>query len=218
MMYAFTENFILPFSHDEVVHGKGSMPGKMPGDDWQKFANLRAMYGWQFTHPGKKLLFMGGEFGQWQEWNDADAMSWEQTPHQPHAGLMRLISDLNGLYRSRPALHVNDFDPAGFEWVDCNDSDHSVLSYLRKDNDGHQLLVVLNLTPVVRENYRIGVPYGGIYKELLNSDAEIYGGSNVGNSGQVTSEPIVFMGRPHSLELRLPPLSCLVFDKIGVTA
>ncbi|MDQ6950045.1 MAG: 1,4-alpha-glucan branching protein GlgB [Mariprofundales bacterium] len=215
MMYAFTENFILPFSHDEVVHGKGSMPGRMPGDDWQKFANLRALYGWQFTHPGKKLLFMGDEFGQWQEWDETESLAWEQTPHQPHAGMLRLITDLNRLYRERPALHVNDFDGAGFEWMDCNDADNSVLSYLRKDNDGHQLLVVLNLTPVVREGYRIGVPHTGEYGEIFNSDAEIYGGSNVGNGGQVHSEPIASMGRAQSLELRLPPLSCLILDKVG---
>jgi len=215
MMYAFTENFILPFSHDEIVHGKGSMPGKMPGDDWQKFANLRALYGWQFTHPGKKLLFMGDEFGQWTEWNENGQLSWEQTPHQPHAGLMRLITDLNHLYRHRPALHSNDFNGSGFEWVDCNDADHSVLSYLRKDNDGHQLLVVLNLTPVVREGYRLGVPQPGIYSEVLNSDSEVYGGSNVGNGGQVSSEAIGFMGRVQSIVLRLPPLSCLILDKTG---
>ncbi|MDX8413220.1 MAG: 1,4-alpha-glucan branching protein GlgB [Mariprofundales bacterium] len=213
MMYAFTENFILPFSHDEVVHGKGSMPGKMPGDDWQKFANLRVLYGWQFTHPGKKLLFMGGEFGQWSEWSEDSQLCWEQTPHQPHAGMLRLIADLNQLYRNRPALHSNDFNGEGFEWMDCNDADHSVLSYLRKDNDGHQLLVVLNLTPVVREGYRIGVPLDGVYNELFNSDSETYGGSNVGNGGQVSSEAIAFMGRQQSIVLRLPPLSCLILDK-----
>ncbi|RMH51509.1 MAG: 1,4-alpha-glucan branching protein GlgB [Zetaproteobacteria bacterium] len=213
MMYAFSENFILPFSHDEVVHGKGSMPGKMPGDDWQKFANLRALYGWQFTHPGKKLLFMGCEFGQWQEWNDDGPLAWEQTPHQPHAGLMRMIADLNRLYRTRPELHVNDFHERGFEWIDCNDAAQSVLSYLRRDNDGNALLVVLNLTPVVREGYRIGVPEPGCYREIFNSDSAIYGGGNIGNCGQVVSEPIAFMGRPHSLSLRLPPLSCLIFDR-----
>ena len=215
MMYAFTENFILPFSHDEVVHGKGSMPGKMPGDDWQKFANLRALYGWQFTHPGKKLLFMGDEFGQWTEWNEDGALSWEQTPHQPHAGLMRMVADLNRLYRERPELHCNDFNGNGFEWIDCNDADHSVLSYLRKDNDGHQLLVVLNLTPVVREGYRLGVPLAGTYREIFNSDSELYGGGNVGNGGQVNSEAVAFMGRQHSIALRLPPLSCLILDNAG---
>ncbi|MDQ6964985.1 MAG: 1,4-alpha-glucan branching protein GlgB [Mariprofundales bacterium] len=215
MMYAFTENFILPFSHDEVVHGKGSMPGKMPGDDWQKFANLRALYCWQFTHPGKKLLFMGGEFGQWSEWCENDQLSWEQTAHQPHIGLMRLVADLNHLYRSRPALHSNDFNGDGFEWIDCNDSTHSVLSYLRKDSSGHQLLIVLNLTPVVREGYRLGVPLAGQYNEIFNSDSEIYSGSNVGNGGQVSSEPIGFMGREQSITLRLPPLSCLILDKMA---
>ncbi len=212
MMYAFSENFILPFSHDEVVHGKGSMPGKMPGDDWQKFANLRALYGWQFTHPGKKLLFMGTEFGQWQEWADDHALSWEQVAHQPHAGLMRMVADLNRLYRERRALHARDFHSDGFEWVDCNDSAQSVLSYLRKADDD-QLLIVLNLTPVVRDNYRIGIPQAGLYREIFNSDSEIYGGGNVGNSGQVISEPIAFMGWSHSVELRLPPLSCLILAR-----
>ncbi len=210
MMYAFTENFVLPFSHDEVVHGKGSMPNKMPGDDWQKFANLRAVYGYMFTHPGKKLLFMGLEFGQWQEWSHDGELSWDQANYMPHRGLQLLTRDLNHLYREFPALHEQDFDGQGFSWIDCNDATDSVLSYLRFDRQGGFAVVVLNLTPVPRKGYRLGVPQGGDYLEVMNTDAEIYGGSNLGNAGRVGTKPETWMGQPHSIWLTLPPLSCLV--------
>ena len=210
MVYAFTENFILPFSHDEVVHGKGSMPDKMPGDDWQKFANLRALYAYMFTHPGKKLQFMGLEFGQWPEWNFDTSLSWDQANFMPHRGLQLMMRDMNHLYRELPALHEVDFDGAGFQWIDCNDAEQSILSYIRRDKNGGVAVVVLNLTPVVREHYRLGVPQAGFYREVMNTDAEIYGGSNVGNAGGVQAEARPWMDQPHSLVLTLPPLACLV--------
>jgi 1,4-alpha-glucan branching enzyme len=217
MMYAFTENFILPFSHDEVVHLKGSMLGKMPGDVWQKFANLRALFGYMYGHPGKKLIFMGGELGQWAEWNYAGWLSWfllgpaGDTPSL-HAQLRGLVHDLNLLLRRSPALYEVDFEPAGFEWIDCNDADHSTLSFIRRSADGRDLLVfVCNFTPVPRYGYRIGVPAPGRYAEVLNTDAAVYGGSNVGNLGEVTSEPVPMHGRPHALVLTLPPLATIAF-------
>ncbi len=210
MVYAFTENFILPFSHDEVVHGKGSMPDKMPGDDWQKFANLRVLYAYMFTHPGKKLQFMGLEFGQWPEWNFDTSLSWDQANFMPHRGLQLMMRDMNHLYRQVPALHEVDFDGAGFQWIDCNDAEQSILSYIRRDKNGGIAVVVLNLTPVVREHYRLGVPQTGLYREVMNTDAEVYGGSNVGNAGGVQAEPQAWMDQPHSVLLTLPPLSCLV--------
>ncbi len=215
LVYAHSENFILPFSHDEVVHGKGSMPGKMPGDDWQKFANLRLLYAYMFTHPGKKLQFMGTEFGQWQEWSEAVSLHWEQAEHMPHRGLQLLVRDLNRLHREIPALHELDFDAAGFEWIDCNDSAHSLLAYVRRDRHGGMVLVVLNMTPVVRESYRLGVFAPGLYREILNTDAACYGGSNVGNAGEVRSEPVPAMGHAHSLALRLPPLAAIVLRPQG---
>ncbi|RMH60770.1 MAG: 1,4-alpha-glucan branching protein GlgB [Zetaproteobacteria bacterium] len=212
LVYAFSENFILPFSHDEVVHGKGSMPCKMPGDDWQKFANLRALYAYMYTHPGKKLQFMGIEFGQWPEWNFDDSLAWDQAQFMPHRGLQLMMRDMNHLYREVPALHEVDFDAAGFEWIDCNDAEQSVLSYLRRDKQGRFVVVVLNLTPVVRHHYRLGVPQPGFYRELMNTDAQAYGGSNVGNAGGVHAEDVAWMGRPHSLLLTLPPLSALILQ------
>jgi len=212
LVYAFSENFILPFSHDEVVHGKGSMPAKMPGDDWQKFANLRALYAYMYTHPGKKLQFMGLEFGQWPEWNFDDSLAWDQAQFMPHRGLQLMMRDMNHLYRGVPALHEVDFDGAGFEWIDCNDAEQSVLSYLRRDKQGRVVIVVLNLTPVVRERYRLGVPKPGFYRELMNTDAQVYGGSNVGNAGGVHAEDVGWMGRPYSLLLTLPPLAALILQ------
>jgi 1,4-alpha-glucan branching enzyme len=211
LLYAFTENFILPFSHDEVVHGKGSMLGKIPGDDWQKAATLRALYGFMYTHPGKKLLFMGGEFGQGREWNYDHSLDWHLLEQPLHAGLQRFVRDVNRIYQSEPALHEIDFDGAGFEWIDCNDSDNSIVSFIRRSQDGAQfVLAVLNFTPVPRHGYRIGVPVAGAYAELLNSDAEAYAGGNIGNGGAVSTERIAAHGRSDSLRLTLPPLGCLV--------
>ncbi len=211
LLYAFTENFVLPFSHDEVVHGKRSMLDKMPGDAWQKFASLRLLYTYMFTYPGKKLLFMGCEFGHGREWDAAAEIDWYLLDRPQHQGLKRLVADLNQLHRALPALHEVDFESGGFEWIDCHDSSQSVLSYLRKDRGGEAVVaVVINFTPVPRENYRIGVPLPGFYREALSSDAECYGGSNVGNQGGAVAEPIEWMGRPHSLPIRVPPLGAVV--------
>ncbi|HTR35048.1 MAG TPA: 1,4-alpha-glucan branching protein GlgB [Bryobacteraceae bacterium] len=213
LMYAFTENFLLPFSHDEVVYGKGSMIRKMPGDDWQKFANLRLLYGYMFGHPGKKLQFMGDEFGQWNEWNHDTSLDWHLLQYPFHSGLQRWVRDLNTLYRGSPALFELDFEPAGFEWIDCNDSQRSVLSFLRRSRDGRSvLLFVCNFTPVPRPNYRVGSPAGGYWKEVLNSDAPLYGGSGQGNIGGVAASPLAAHGRPHSLSITLPPLAVVVFQ------
>ncbi len=214
MLYAYHENFILPFSHDEVVHGKGSMIGKMAGDSWQKAANLRALYGFLFGHPGKKLLFMGSEFGQWPEWNHDRGLEWAYIDEAPHRGIQRLVTDLNRFYRGEPALFELDFDPAGFQWIDCNDNENSVVSFLRRARDPLDfLVVVLNLTPVIRRGYVVGVPEAGVYREVINTDAEIYGGSNQGNAGAVESLPEPAHGHSHRLELLLPPLSCLILKK-----
>jgi 1,4-alpha-glucan branching enzyme len=212
MLYAFMENFTLPLSHDEVVHGKGSLLGKMPGDDWQKFANLRLLYGYMYTQPGKKLLFMGCEFGQWREWNHDESLDWHLCQHAPHAGLQRWVEDLNRLYRSEPALYELDNHPSGFEWIDCNDAPASVVSCLRKGHLTDDLiLVVCNFTPVPRLNYRVGAPRGGFWQELRNSDAHDYGGAGYGNMGGVEATPIPCHGRPYSLNLTLPPLSAVFF-------
>jgi 1,4-alpha-glucan branching enzyme len=213
IMYAHTENFILPFSHDEVVHGKGSMPGKMPGDDWQRFANLRTLYAYMYTHPGKKLQFMGIEFGQWPEWNHDESLSWDQSNFMPHRGLQLMMRDMNHLYRDIPALHEVDFESHGFEWIDCNDAQHSTISYIRRDKHGGFVVVVLNLTPVVRENYRLGVPEAGYYREVMNTDSELYGGGNIGNIGGVDSDAVECMNKPHSIQLTLPPLSCVILHR-----
>ncbi len=216
MLYAFTENFLLPFSHDEVVHGKESMLNKMPGDEWQRHANLRVLYTYQFTHPGKKLLFMGTEFGQGTEWNSAKVLDWYVLEYPLHLGLQRLVRDLNHLYQKYPALYRNEFDWQGFEWIDCHDHQQSVLSFLRKGNDGEIAVVVLNLTPVPRHNYRIGVPLAGDYREVLNSDSEIYGGSNVGNgSSPILADEQPWMNRSHSLLLTIPPLAGIVLTYEG---
>ncbi len=209
LMYAFAENFVLPFSHDEVVHGKASLLHKMPGDDWQRFANLRLLYTYQWTYPGKKLLFMGNEFAQRGEWNHDAELEWHLLEHAPHQGVQKLVGDLNRLYRELPALHRHDFEQQGFEWIDCHDAAQSVISYVRRAGE-RLAVVVLNFTPVVREGYRVGVPRGGRWREVLNSDSEWYGGSNVGNGGGVEAEPVPWMGRPWSLRLTLPPLAGLI--------
>jgi 1,4-alpha-glucan branching enzyme len=210
LMYAFDENFILPLSHDEVVHGKGSLLGRMPGDKWQQFANVRALYGYMFGYPGKKLLFMGNEFAQRREWNHDHSLDWHLCAEPPHAGVQRLVRDLNHLYRSTPSLYERDYDGAGFEWIDWNDRDNSVFSWLRRDQSGGHVVVVANFTPVIRHNYRIGVPSNAAYSEILNSDAVEYGGSGVGNLGLVAAEAAPSHGREFSLSLTLPPLATLI--------
>jgi 1,4-alpha-glucan branching enzyme len=211
LIYAFTENFILPFSHDEVVHGKGSMFEKIPGDDWQRAATLRALYGFMYAHPGKKLMFMGMEFAHGREWNYDTSLDWHLLEYPMHSGIRRFVQDLNRAYTSEPSLHEIDFDPAGFQWIDCNDSENSVISFIRRAKDPTDFLIALgNFTPVPRDGYRIGVPEPGGYLELLNSDADVYGGSNRGNSGAVFTEPIASHGHPQSLYLQLPPLGILL--------
>jgi 1,4-alpha-glucan branching enzyme len=212
LIYAFSENFVLPLSHDEVVYGKGSMVRKMPGGEWQKFANLRLLYGFMYGHPGKKLLFMGDEFGQWTEWNHDASLEWGLLTNPLHAGLRRWVRDLNILYRGERALHELEFESGGFEWVDCTDFQRSIISFLRRGrNPEHQLLFACNFTPVVRENYRMGVPQDGFWREVLNSDAPIYGGSGQGNFGGLTAAPQPIHGRPFSLNATLPPLGVVVF-------
>jgi 1,4-alpha-glucan branching enzyme len=212
LIYAFNENFMLPLSHDEVVYGKGSLLDKMPGDDWQRCANLRLLLGHMWTHPGKKLLFMGGEFGQRAEWSHEAALQWALLEQPAHAGVQRWVADLNALYRSCPALHQLDFSADGFEWVDTHNAELSVLAFLRKARDGSMLLVVANFTPVPRDNFLVGVPRPGHWIERLNSDAAAYGGSGVGNLGGVGSVPVAAHGRFQSLNLRLPPLGLLVLE------
>ncbi len=208
--YAFYENFILPLSHDEVTHGKGALIGKMPGDEWQKCANLRLLFGYMYGHPGKKLLFMGGEFAQWREWVHEESLEWHALEYPSHQGVQRWVRDLNHLYRNEPALYELDFSNDGFEWIDFHDWEESAISFIRKGKDTHDIiLVVCNFTPVPRLNYRVGVPRGGYWKEMLNSDAEIYGGTNLGNSGGVEAAPIPAHGRDRSLSLILPPLGVI---------
>ena len=214
LLYAFNENFILPLSHDEVVHGKRSLFDKMPGDPWQKFANLRLLFIYQFTHPGRKLLFMGGEFAQGAEWSHQGELDWRLLEFPCQRGIQRLVGDLNRLYRSRPALHWHDFEGEGFEWIDCNDSSQSVISFLRRAPAGF-VVVVLNFTPVVRHGYRIGVPESGVYREILNSDSTFYEGSDITNGVHIESAAQAAAGRPHSLELTLPPLAGLVLEKVA---
>ncbi len=208
--YAFTENFVLPLSHDEVVYGKKSLISKMPGDRWQQFANLRLLFGWMWAHPGKKLLFMGGEFGQWREWRHDGQLDWALTREGDHAGVQRWLADLNGAYRTQPALHQRDFTADGFEWIDGNDTDNSVLTFLRWPAEGPPVLVACNFTPMVRENYRVGVPLAGAWREVLNSDSQAYGGSGVGNLGRVVAEKQAWHGRPQSVSLTLPPLAMVM--------
>jgi len=216
MAYAFSENFLLALSHDEVVYGQGSLLRKMPGDEWQRLANLRLLTGYLYTHPGKKLLFMGGEFGQRQEWNHDRSLDWHLLDEPPHRDLRKWIKDLNRFYRSQTALYELDFEPDGFEWIDCTDYEQSVLSFLRKGKaDGDILLVVCNFTPVSRPDYRVGLPSGGCWAEVLNSDREEYGGSGQANSGNLNAAPAPFHGREHSLSLILPPLGMLVLKKVN---
>ncbi len=214
MVYAFSENFILPLSHDEVVHGKGSLLAKMPGDDWQKFANLRLLFGYQWTQPGKKLLFMGGEWGQWSEWRHDVSLDWHLLRHPLHAGVQRWVADLNRVYRDLPALQEGDCKPSGFWWVDCNDSGSSILAFMRQgQRPEDRVLVACNFTPVPRFDYRIGVPSDGFWQELLNSDAADYGGTGMGNCGGRSAEAIPWHGQPFSLNLTLPPLAVVLFRK-----
>jgi 1,4-alpha-glucan branching enzyme len=211
LIYAFNENFVLPLSHDEVVYGKGSLVGKMPGDDWQQFANLRTLYGYMWAHPGKKLLFMGGEFGQRREWTHEGELEWWVTDLPEHAGIKHLVRDLNRIYRREPALHKIDFSPDGFEWIDLESGEISVVAFLRKAQGlGAPLLVVCNFTPVPRPNFLVGVPARGVWREILNTDAREYGGSGWGNLGGVESVPVSTRGRVESVNLNLPPLSTIV--------
>ena len=209
--YAFFENFVLSISHDEVTHGKGSLAGKMPGDEWQKNANLRLLYGYMFGHPGKKLLFMGNELGQWREWSHEESVEWHVLAYPYHRGIQQWVKDLNSLYRSSPQLHDLDFTNDGFSWVDFHDWENSVISFLRKDREGRPMLVVCNFTPAVREQYRLGVPAAGYWREVLNSDSEIYAGSNAGNAGGVWTEPWPSHGFAQSLRLTIPPLAAVFF-------
>ena len=215
LWYAYAENFVLPLSHDEVVYGKKSLLSKMPGDYWQKMAGLRALFGYMYGLPGKKLLFMGAEFGQWREWNHDLSLDWDLLSFPAHDGIRAWVRDLNRVYRACPALHELDFDPAGFAWENCHDSDQSVLSFFRKDKAGRSVLVICNFTPVPRENYAVGVGVDGFWREVLNSDSSMYGGSGMGNMGQVRAEPIPVHGLPYSLNLVLPPLGVLYFQPGG---
>jgi 1,4-alpha-glucan branching enzyme len=216
MIYAFYENFILPLSHDEVVHGKGSLLGKMPGNDWQKFANLRLLFGYMFAQPAKKLLFMGGEIGQWSEWNHESSLEWHLLQYDRHRQIKKWVEDLNCLYRREPALYELDCDPAGFEWVDCNDSDSSIVSLIRKSRSASDIiLVVANFTPVSRLSYRVGVPRGGWWQELLNSDGKEYGGSGLGNAGGLMAAATPIHNRSHSLDVIVPPLATVFFKSTG---
>jgi 1,4-alpha-glucan branching enzyme len=212
MLYAFHENFVMPLSHDEVVHGKGSLLGKMPGGGWDQFANLRTLYGYMYGQAGKKLLFMGAEFGQRAEWNHDGSLDWGVLEHESHAGIVKWVSDLNRLYRAEPALHERDCDAEGFRWVDCNDAEKSLISFTRRGRSTDDIvLVVCNFTPVPRENYRLGVPRGGYWKEVLNSDAAEYWGQGFGNMGGVEAAPVPSHGLPHTLVMTLPPLSVVFF-------
>ncbi len=214
LLYAFQENFILPLSHDEVVHGKRSLIAKMPGDYSQQFANLRLLYGTMYGQPGKKLLFMGAEFGQWNEWDSSRSLDWNLLEYDPHCKLQRFVMDLNRLYRSQPALYEVDFQPSGFEWIDFGDWEQSLVCFLRRAKNPQDFVVfACNFTPVAREHYRVGVPETGYYRELLNSNSEIYGGDNLGNCGGVLAEPLPCHGRPYSVSLIMPPLSVLVLKK-----
>jgi 1,4-alpha-glucan branching enzyme len=209
LVYAFTENFILPLSHDEVVHGKGSLLGRMPGDDWQKFANLRAYYAYMYAHPGKKLLFMGGEFAQWSEWNHQRSLDWHLLEYEPHSGMQALIRRLNHCYRELPALYQQDFNANGFEWIECNDADHSIYAWLRRARNGRHVICVCNFTPVVRESFRLGVPEAGRYQVVLNTDSRKFGGTGLGETEYLESTAHAAHGRAQSLMLTLPPLATL---------
>jgi 1,4-alpha-glucan branching enzyme len=209
-LYAYSENFILPFSHDEVVHGKGSLLGKMPGDAWQKFANLRLLMTYQLANPGKKLNFMGNEFGQGREWNSGWELDWSLLQTHWHEGVQRCQRDINRLYRQLPQLHELDFNFDGFAWIDCHDADQSVLSFLRRDRQGRTVVCAFNFTPIPRDGYRIGCPGGGLWREIFNSDSEWYGGSNTGNGVGLLAEEKPWMGFGHSLVVTLPPLAGII--------
>ncbi|MEK7354304.1 MAG: alpha amylase C-terminal domain-containing protein, partial [Chloroflexota bacterium] len=212
MIYAFTENFVLPLSHDEVSHGKSSLIGKMPGDDWQKFANLRLLLGYMYAQPGKKLLFMGAEIAQWHEWSHDSSLDWHLLNYSRHVEIQRWVKALNDLYRSEPALYQLDFDSAGFEWVDAYNSSQSTISFVRKGSSAEDVLfVICNFTPMTYSNYRVGVPRGGLWKSLLNSDAMEYGGSGQDNQPNLTAHAIPMHGRPYSLEITVPPLAVAYF-------
>jgi 1,4-alpha-glucan branching enzyme len=214
LLYAFTENFVLPISHDEVVHGKRSLMGKMPGDEWRKFANARAFLAYMYGHPGKKLLFMGSEVGQYEEWNHDSSVRWELLQYDIHRQFQLLVEALNRFYRSNPALYQVDFHYAGFEWVDFHDADNSIISFLRRADDPNDfLLFCCNFTPIVRQKYEIGVPAEGFYEEVLNTDSELFGGSNLGNGGVVSSRAVPRHNRPHSIVVTLPPLAVVAFRK-----
>ncbi len=210
--YAYSENFVLPLSHDEAVHGKGSLLGKMAGDAWQRFANLRLLLAWQAFTPGKKLMFMGGEFGQQREWSEGRELDWSSLADAAHAGVQRLSGDLNRLYRELTALHTQDFENLGFEWIDCNDREHSVLSWLRWGRDGSLVVIALNFTPAPQTGYRLGVPHAGRYLEVLNTDSAYYGGSNLGNCGGVEAVTGEWMNRPANLRITLPPLAAVLLQ------
>ena len=212
LWYAFHENFVLPLSHDEVVHGKGSLIRRMPGDDWQQFANLRLLFGYMWGHPGKKMLFMGGEFGQRREWTHEDSLEWHVLQYPLHEGVQRWVADLNRVYKENPSLHAKDFSADGFRWVQRGDWEQSALSFLRLGKEGAPpILAVFNFTPVPRLNYRVGLPRGGYWREILNSDAPIYGGSGLGNYGGADSVPMPYEEYSHSLTLTLPPLAAVFF-------
>ncbi|MGH8597532.1 MAG: alpha amylase C-terminal domain-containing protein, partial [Gammaproteobacteria bacterium] len=212
LLYAWTENFILPLSHDEVVHGKRALLAKMPGDRWQQFANLRSLYAYMWARPGKKILFMGGEIAQSREWNHDASLDWHLLEHDAHRGVRSLVRDLNHVYRTEPALHEADCEPAGFRWIDANDADDNAISFLRiAPSGGRSILCVGNFSPIVRRGFRVGVPARGLYREILNTDSAIYGGSNVGNSGGVHTEDVPCHAHPYSLVLTLPPLGVVYF-------
>jgi 1,4-alpha-glucan branching enzyme len=216
MIYAYHENYVLVLSHDEVVHGKGSLVQKMPGDRWQQMANVRFFLAWMFAHPGKKLLFQGLDFGQSEEWNHAVGLPWHLLDFEEHAGIQRLVRDLNRLYVAEPALNELDHGPGGFEWIDHNDAKHSLFTFLRRSRRGEIVVVLVNATPVPRSGYRLGVPEGGFYEEVLNSDSSRYGGSNFGSAGGIPARPQESHGRPYSIQVEIPPLATVYFKQRAV--
>jgi 1,4-alpha-glucan branching enzyme len=218
IMYAWSEHFILVLSHDEVVHGKGSLINKMPGDVWQKFANLRMFYAWMWGHPGKKLLFMGSEFGQTREWNHDRGLDWDLLQRPRHDGLRRLVQHLNYVYRNEPALWDRDQSHESFEWIDFHDSENSVVAFLRRSQENEIVVFAVNATPVPRYSYRLGVPNEGFYREVINTDGETYGGSNIGNLGGLEAEPVEWQGRTYSIRANLPPLAVVAFKREAATS
>jgi 1,4-alpha-glucan branching enzyme len=212
LLYAFTENFVLPVSHDEVVYGKRSLLSKMPGDVWQKFANVRAFLAFMYAHPGKKLLFMGCEIGDWNEWSHDRSLPWELLQYDNHRKLQAYMRELNALYKAHPALYDIDFSYTGFEWIDFRDVENSIIAFLRRATGGRFIIFVCNFTPVPRTGYRIGAPAAGFYREILNSDSSLFGGSNMGNAGGVVSDPVAAHGRPHSISITIPPLAVVAFE------